>query len=55
MELGILLHHQKTVIWSCNRGNGAVGDNTIPAAEPPSNYNKSQQGISKPRFVTVQK
>jgi hypothetical protein len=56
LESEILLHRHKTVIRACrNRGNGAGGDNTVPASEPPSDANRNQRGISEPRFVTVQR
>jgi hypothetical protein len=43
------------VIRACRgRGNGAGGDNAVPASEPLSADNRSHKDIGAPRFVTVQ-
>jgi hypothetical protein len=56
LESEILLHRHKTVIRACRgRGNGVGSDIAIPASEPPSTDNRSQQGIGEPRFVTLQR
>jgi hypothetical protein len=56
LESEILLHRHKAVIRACrSKGNGAGGDNTIRASEPPLHDNRSQQGIDEPRLVTVQR
>ncbi|XP_069674241.1 uncharacterized protein [Periplaneta americana] len=56
LESEILLHRHKTVIRACrSRGNCTGSENPVPASEPPSNDNRSQQGIGEPRMVTVQR